>query len=544
MAINPLSPKVFSVNCLNGNLYPCFPKDLLQSVLIRLPKFIDFCNFTETCSNLRVIHSDDTLCWLLFQKHFPNYPRLVPTQNWLTECQMQHRCIENSNNGVYLSRRFEIKECVYDGGELCSFALHDDGSILIGCRDGSLKSFNPSTKECKEVIPACSSWLQELTYEKGLCAAKFGDDTVRIWDLSDLNSPQEIQIPRGDGGLSSNKILGYGNCFNLVDGLLLVGYEDRIIQVWDPRSKELPITFKSHIGTPCDFALCDRTLFSNSLEKGQVAVWDLKSGECIKTLNYGCVVWFVSFQKKVFGAAEQGSDLCVWDLENFAPIPQRERCPELLDKYTGDRFVSNAQRSFYLARRFSRPPYNYENRSHDYDKCKKIKLSGSDHFITAACVKDACIWSGPIFSHGALFFVQDTLACVDFIASDEDILNELAQKLRSQDPDQQKEGIQRLSLMTYRVFNRVFEEAALVSSTPSAESFAQGIENYLAKLAAPKTGPSVDEKPRPSSAKSKSDRIFSMSSRIRKLVEKEAGVVLRFEIYLAKLFASKGTYTG
>src|ERR1700722_8836985 len=128
MAIRPLIND-FSVDCPDGNLYPCFPKDLLRLVLTGLPKFIDFCNFTETCRNLRAIHSDDTLCQMLFHKHFPDYPRLVPMGNWLSECQMQHRCIQNSNNGVYLSRRFEIKECDYEGKNICSFALHDDGSI-------------------------------------------------------------------------------------------------------------------------------------------------------------------------------------------------------------------------------------------------------------------------------------------------------------------------------------------------------------------------------------------------------------------------------
>ena len=493
MAISPLNSSVFSVDCPNGNLHSYFPMDLLRLVLTGLPKFIDFCSFTATCSNLRIIYSDDTLCQMLFQKHFPDFPRLVPMQNWLSECQMQQRCIQNSNNGVYLSRTFEIKECDYEGGEIYSFALDEGGNILLGCRDGSLKCYNPSTIECKEVIPACSSTLGKLVYERGLCAAKFHDNTVRIWDLSDLNAPQEIQVPRGDATLSSEVM----NCINLIDGQLLVSNEDGIIQVWDPRSKEPPITFKSHIGLPCELALCDTTLFSNSVENGQVAVWDLESGECVKTLNCDILpVSFIQFQKTVFATKQcyPTTDICVWDLKGVSPIPlvcnEQQRwtsLESLAGVHSDDCFVSNAQRSFYLARRTESSPSKYE-------KCKKINLSGSDHFITAGLVQGVFIYPGPIFSHGGLFFnacktetVQtEAIFCIDFIASDEDILSELVQKLKSQDPDQQKEGIRRLHLMPSYVRDRVYEEAALAASAFSPESLAQGIENYLAKQTASK----------------------------------------------------------
>lgn len=486
MAISALNTKTFSVDCPNGNLYPCFPKDVLRLVLTGLPKFRDFCNFTETCTNLRAIHSDDPLCRMLFQKHFPDFPRLVPMQNWLSECQMQDRCLQNSSNGVYLSRTFEIKECAYDGGQIYSFAVDDGGNILLGCQDGSLKSFNPSAKECKDLIPACSSPLCKLVYKKGFCAAIFRNNTFRVWDLSDLNSPQEIQVPRGDGALSLKSM----NCFNLVDGQLLVSFEDESIQVWDPRSEELPITFKSQIGIPFELTLCDTTLYSNSVENGQVAVWDLKSGECVKTLNCDTApVSFVEFQKKVIAVNRCPGKIRAWDLEGVSPIPlvcdeeQQWASPELVGGVVSECFISNAQRSFYLARRVTEPSSNYE-------KCKKIKLSGSDHFITAGWIKDVFACPDPIFSHGCLFFnacktetiLTEAIFCADFIASDEEILKELVQKLRSQNSVQQEEGTQRLALMPDRVRNRVFEEIALISSTPSAENIAQGIENYLAKL--------------------------------------------------------------
>lgn len=439
-----------------GNLHPYFPKDLLFCVLSFIPfKTKELCALTLTCKNLYSLRQDDVFWRVFLQRHFPNSARLAPNQSFLEECREQFRCFENSIQGRYAAGTIKI-----DKNSSC-FAVTKDGNFLIGNgEDGSIRILNSKTGESSILIPTSSSFVTHLLCEGDLCVACFSNKNIRIWDL---RVPNEFIILEEAKDLPEFPL----TASKLVNEQILLGFGDGTIQIrkWDPTVKnQEPITLQFDQDSTEPYkavealALCGRKLYAHAWKRDAVKCWDLdgtiESCNSISIPKLSILRGLSATDEKLYTITFSG-EIFIYDLTNpkntIGPIslePEHFYCstrPHLSDVSKVHSWLEGSKGCFYILYTPAEKHWclGYKTRILGIWNSEKTTqtgcLTGSPAFVKVK------LNEGRVFENGELSYTlvldrtrlcfqsldpSSMIGLLDFGASEEEILNEIANVLR------------------------------------------------------------------------------------------------------------------
>jgi hypothetical protein len=254
-------------------IHDSLPNEILHPLFILFLKFREILSMGQACKILYEISTDDYLWEKLFQREFSNAPRIALGKSWQEECKLQWRFISNCINGNYASQVFRVNQT-----GVSAFTGTDDGRLVLGYQDGSVKIFDPRANEltllATGLFPEAPEAVDKLGYENGLCYAHTKKGFTRLWDL---NTCKEIPVPQGETGFSVAKTRD--NKINLVNGMLLKCPKANVIQMWNPREKENPVStlqFRLEIKS---MTMCGQTLFYYAERdgEGKIGIYNLKA---------------------------------------------------------------------------------------------------------------------------------------------------------------------------------------------------------------------------------------------------------------------------
>uniref|UniRef100_A0A670Z4P6 F-box and WD repeat domain containing 7 n=1 Tax=Pseudonaja textilis TaxID=8673 RepID=A0A670Z4P6_PSETE len=179
-----------------------------------------------------------------------------------------------------------------------------DNIIISGSTDRTLKVWNADTGECVHTLYGHTSTVslgQERAVRKAGCFLSLGrvvsgsrDATLRLWDI--------------ETGQCLHVLMGHVAAVRCVqyDGHKVVsGAYDYTVKVWDPETESCTHTLQGHTnrvyslqvrvsplertrGGGVSRALRDNILVSGNADS-TVKIWDIKTGQCLQTLQGECV---------------------------------------------------------------------------------------------------------------------------------------------------------------------------------------------------------------------------------------------------------------
>ena len=192
------------------------------------------------------------------------YPQIVQDienmeKNWRsgTHTLQKINCRSENSKGVY---------CLQ----------YDDQKIVSGLRDNTIKVWDRSTLECKEVLTGHTGSVLCLQYDEQVIVSGSSDATVRVWD-----------IHRGE---MVNTLIHHSEAvlhLRFSNNLMVTCSKDRSIAVWDIKTPENITLRRVLVGHRAAVNVVDfdeKYIVSASGDRS-IKVWDTSSCEFIRTLS-------------------------------------------------------------------------------------------------------------------------------------------------------------------------------------------------------------------------------------------------------------------
>jgi len=300
----------------------------------------DLLSVSLTCKGIHAISQDNHLWRNLFNNRFsPPIPAgtLKEEGACLREYKNRHRSHSNLTNGVYASRRLELRNpgnflCV-DGNLISAYIkiqildlrsekvirsfgytrkfynlIWVNGNLISYHQDGAIKIWDSRSDQCIRTIENCArSWLEMviLVWADGDLVLGHDDGTVRIMDL---NTGQFTWTSEGHRSKVTSLIWA--------DGKLISGHGDGSINIWDLKSLKCTKTLEGHPERVQALLWIDGILISCSFYT--IKIWDLESGGCTRTLkelegNRRYISALFLAEGKIISGHGDGS-VSIWDL--------------------------------------------------------------------------------------------------------------------------------------------------------------------------------------------------------------------------------------
>ena len=287
-----------------------FPADMIGLVLQYL-RFTDAASISQTCIHFsKTIPKNEAVWSALFQNHFPNLPRFEPLLSWRTECELQRRCTRNIMTGVhsfhtipveqidpgqnistaedadpepgfckkgvkyrYIKNSDQTLSIVADKPKPSCFAFDEGGSILIGYENGAIAILDPQTRENELLLvgivsPKECHAIKSLICKDGLYIAS-SQRMVKAWAASTKKIIFSFESPDPLTSIDNLKF---------INGKLLVGQvfdQKTTVYIWDLRSNTL-FTKLTLGGRSQDIILCGQT-FVAGFKDNSIFIADLST---------------------------------------------------------------------------------------------------------------------------------------------------------------------------------------------------------------------------------------------------------------------------
>ncbi|XGV96578.1 MAG: NB-ARC domain-containing protein [Leptolyngbya sp. BL-A-14] len=176
-----------------------------------------------------------------------------------------------------------------------SIAFSPDGAILGSCsNDSSIRLWNVQDGSCLNVLQGHTSGVRAIAFSPdGHFLISGGDDQeIRLWDVQTGHCLQTFQghtgwvwsvafAPQRNAnspvGLESSE--GKGQCF-------ASGSEDQTVRLWDVQTGQCIKTLPGHTGlvSSVSFSADGKLLISGSQDE-TIKLWDVRTQHCIRTLR-------------------------------------------------------------------------------------------------------------------------------------------------------------------------------------------------------------------------------------------------------------------
>uniref|UniRef100_A0A7E4W302 F-box domain-containing protein n=1 Tax=Panagrellus redivivus TaxID=6233 RepID=A0A7E4W302_PANRE len=273
-------------------------------------------------------------------------------QNWKTGRHRLQRinCQSENSKGVY---------CLQ----------YDDHRIISGLRDNTIKIWNRSNLQCKQVLTGHTGSVLCLQYDDQIIASGSSDATVRIWDVetgTQLNtlihhSEAVLHLRFHNGMLvtcskdrsiavwtmhSAHEIdlrrvlVGHRAAVNVVDfddTYIVSASGDRTIKVWRTDTCEFIRTLSGHKRGIACLQYRDGLIVSGSSDNS-IRLWDIECGACLRVLEgHEELVRCIRFDGRRIVSGAYDGKIKVWDLKTAMDprTPQPSICIKTLVEHTG-----------------------------------------------------------------------------------------------------------------------------------------------------------------------------------------------------------------
>ena len=403
------------------------PPEIIGLVLQCL-RFKDVASFSQTCEHFyKSIPKNEGIWITLFQKHFPNLPRFEPLLSWRTECELQRRCTRNIMTGVHSFHTIPIGEIdpglnvtVAERPKACSFALDEGGNILIGYENGAIVLLDPKTGENELVLtgkpsPIPDDSIRSLICKEGLYIA--GSQLMaKGWDINTKKMLFDIERL---GVCASIKHL------KLINGKLLIGMQNgEMIHIRDPRSNTCLAKILLQ-RLPKEIVLCGNIFVASFADNTLLTLNIETRKENILNLTYSSRICEHT-ENSFFLAHEKDRTFFDYCLDNPLKFP----CVRLWTKLGipsgfkgGYAYNSSLCSLDELSQLF------HKVLAQQFDLWDRKKRNEITNAIPVEVSKDVpCV-----FHRGKIYYFcsdKEAIICLDFTASHQAILQQLAQMLK------------------------------------------------------------------------------------------------------------------
>ena len=235
-------------------------------------------------------------------------------------------------NGLFRTlahtRGTQLNRATFEGvehrGPVSCVAELEDGRVVSGAYDMTLRIWDPNTGDCVGVLEGHSSWVSCVAkLADGRIVSGSYDNTLRVWNLE----TKESRVLEGH--------THWVRCVAaLADGRIVSGSQDNTLRVWNPDTGECLSVLRGHTSSvTCVAVLSDGRIVSGSgrffdSDDNTLRVWNPDTGESrvLKghTRRVRCVAALAD------GRIVSGSDdntLRVWN-------PNTEECLNVLEGHT------------------------------------------------------------------------------------------------------------------------------------------------------------------------------------------------------------------
>lgn len=204
-----------------------------------------------------------------------------------------------------------------------SVNLTPDGKYLLtGSFDDSVRLWNLDEGRCIQILKGfytsrginCTHVTSDGQYA---IIGVQGSGKLQIWDLNSYERIKSLEIPRAELILGSQDLL----CVSSNNQVVVSGYEDSKVRVWDLHEEKCLMTLVGHTGPiKCVNLTPDgRLAVSGGGYDRTLRVWDLDTGQCLRILEgHTGEVRGVDLTPDGRRVVSSGSDgtIRVWNIEN------------------------------------------------------------------------------------------------------------------------------------------------------------------------------------------------------------------------------------
>jgi hypothetical protein len=182
------------------NRFAIVPLSVIHDVI-----FVQFLNSKDVihaCATHKRFYEDftDVLWQDMGSRDFPENPLIAPGQGFKEEYKRQSLLAYNFARGIFASRLYPIEQ---NRSGITAFVMVNDGRAIMGYQDGSVKIFNPETKNWVTLSPPSTAAVNKLLCYGPLCVAEDTTGTLTAWNLK---TGEQVAIPQGtDTGFSKTE---------------------------------------------------------------------------------------------------------------------------------------------------------------------------------------------------------------------------------------------------------------------------------------------------------------------------------------------------
>ncbi|OXA63435.1 F-box/WD repeat-containing protein 1A [Folsomia candida] len=273
------------------------------------------------------------------------------------------------NNWLKGDPNLQLINCRSENSKGVYCLQYDDGKIVSGLRDNTIKIWDRHTLQCTKVLTGHTGSVLCLQYDEKVIISGSSDSTVRVWDVKTgemvntlIHHCEAVLHLRFNNGMmvtcSKDRsiavwdmvsatdinlhrvLVGHRAAVNVVDfdeKYIVSASGDRTIKVWNTSSCEFVRTLNGHKRGIACLQYRDRLVVSGSSDN-TIRLWDIECGACLKVLEgHEELVRCIRFDNKRIVSGAYDGKIKVWDLQAALDprAPASSLCLRTLVKHTG-----------------------------------------------------------------------------------------------------------------------------------------------------------------------------------------------------------------
>jgi WD40 repeat protein/tetratricopeptide (TPR) repeat protein len=169
-----------------------------------------------------------------------------------------------------------LRELIVHLNDAFPLAVLPGGILASGSRNGTIKLWNPSTRECLRTLQGHSNSVYSFAVlPGGILASRSHDHTIKLWNPLTGECLRTLQGD-SEGGSSLAVLPG---------GILASGAAGNTIKLWNPSTGESLRTLQGHSNSVYSLVVLPGGILASGAADNTIKLWNPSTGECLWTLE-------------------------------------------------------------------------------------------------------------------------------------------------------------------------------------------------------------------------------------------------------------------